>query len=81
MWLFIKRMAWYALWLGLALILVIPLVFPVLMSLLVLVFTGHWNGWGSGDALYMLKGGLIATPLASFIFTLNEYARYRGWWK
>lgn len=78
---FLKRLMLYILAFGFVLLLVCPLVVPIVVSVIVFLYKGQWNGWELQAAWRIFKSGLIITPSAAFLLTLNEYARYRGWWK
>lgn len=55
-----KKFLLNALGIGIGLVVVFPLIIPLATSLVVLVFSGHWNGWDPHTAWRILRGASLS---------------------
>jgi hypothetical protein len=76
---FLVRFLYYFFGFSLLLILFLPAFSVVFASIKNWLIIGYWSGLDFQFVWRFLKGGLIITPIASFLLTLIEYAKYRGW--
>lgn len=77
---FVTRLLYYFLIFGLSIV-GMSIVFPPIISVIAWPYTRRWSGFEEllDDGITILCRGLVLSLVISFVITLAEYGRSRGW--